>query len=157
MKKILVKEEVCMGCRLCEVYCRLEHAVSKDIVRALKEESIIPRLRVETAKPVSFSIRCRQCAEPLCVYSCLTGALKKEADGTVSVDTEKCVGCWTCILVCPFGAVKQDKEHHKMVKCDLCGGKELPACVANCPNEALVIVDVEESIPAAKPEMVKAK
>jgi Fe-S-cluster-containing hydrogenase component 2 len=24
------------------------------------------------------------------------------------------------------------------VKCDLCNGKEMPVCVSNCPNEALV-------------------
>jgi Fe-S-cluster-containing hydrogenase component 2 len=30
-----------------------------------------------------------------------------------------------------------------MVKCDLCQGEEIPACVANCPNEALIYADKE--------------
>jgi carbon-monoxide dehydrogenase iron sulfur subunit len=28
-----------------------------------------------------------------------------------------------------------------VAKCDLCPGLEVPACVANCPNEALVFVE----------------
>jgi anaerobic carbon-monoxide dehydrogenase iron sulfur subunit len=156
MKKILIREEVCMGCRLCEVFCKLEHSKSHDLIKALKEiPAPIPRLNVEVSKPVSFSLRCQHCSEPICVYSCLTGALHKEDDGTVTVDENKCTGCWTCILVCPYGAIKQDKERHKMVKCDMCGGKELPACVANCPNDALVVVDIEENVPT--PELARVK
>jgi carbon-monoxide dehydrogenase iron sulfur subunit len=47
------------------------------------------------------------------------------------------------MLVCPLGAIKQDKEHKKMIKCDFCQGEEIPACVANCPNEALFCVEYE--------------
>jgi len=32
----------------------------------------------------------------------------------------------------------------EFVECDLCMGEELPACVANCPNEALVYEDDDE-------------
>ncbi|PIP05839.1 MAG: 4Fe-4S ferredoxin, partial [Syntrophobacterales bacterium CG23_combo_of_CG06-09_8_20_14_all_48_27] len=39
---------------------------------------------------------------------------------------------------CPLGAIRQDTEQKKVLKCDLCQGEEIPVCVANCPNEALV-------------------
>jgi predicted dehydrogenase len=46
---------------------------------------------------------------------------------------------WSCIMVCPFGAISANSETHKVgSKCDLCAGKDTPACVAHCPNEALV-------------------
>jgi carbon-monoxide dehydrogenase iron sulfur subunit len=36
-------------------------------------------------------------------------------------------------------------DHKHVVKCDLCPDREIPACVDNCPNEALTLVtDVEE-------------
>ena len=60
MKKVYIKEEVCIGCHLCEVYCQLQHAHSKDIIKAFKRESPrpLPRLRVEEKGEVSFSVRC---------------------------------------------------------------------------------------------------
>ncbi len=145
MKKIYVNEQVCIGCHLCEVYCRAEHSQSKYLVKALKKESpqLLPCLCVEVKQPVSLAVQCRHCSEAPCVYACLTGALHKdENSGIVSVDTEKCVGCRTCILACPFGAISRDKNKGKIVKCDLCKGKDMPACVANCPNEAMVYVEV---------------
>ena len=46
-------------------------------------------------------------------------------------------------MVCPYGAIKMDKEGHVVAKCDLCKELEEPACVANCPNEALVFKEVK--------------
>ena len=137
-----VKEEACIGCGLCEVYCRVEHSQSKDPIKAFRRESPrpLPRVRVERNIEISFPIQCRQCAEPWCVYSCLTGAMHKElGSDKVTVDTQKCVGCWTCIVACPYGALSRDVHSKTVVKCDLCPGREIPVCVVNCPNEALLV------------------
>ena len=145
MRRVYVKEEVCIGCHLCEVYCQLQHAASKDLVKAFKRELPPPisRVRLEGNGVVSLSLHCQHCDEAPCVYACLTGALTRNpASGMVEVDDERCIGCWTCIMVCPFGVIKQDREQEKAVKCDLCQGEEIPACVANCPNEALVYANV---------------
>lgn len=140
MRRVYIKEQACIGCHLCEVYCQLQHSKSKDLVKAFKDESPrpLPRLWVEQRKPLSFSVRCQHCDEPSCVYACLTGALSRSPEsGLVIVDDERCIGCWTCILACPFGVIKHDTDRGKAVKCDLCCGESIPACVANCPNEAL--------------------
>ena len=142
VKKILIKEDVCIGCGLCRVYCQTEHSRSKDIIKAFKKEAPLPlpRIRVERNGEVCFSVQCRHCAEPWCVYSCLTGAMHKDpASGVVTVDTEKCAGCWTCIVACPCGALVKDTNNKVVAKCDLCAGQDVPVCVANCPNEALVL------------------
>ena len=59
----------------------------------------------------------------------------------VHIDKNKCVGCYTCVLVCPYGAVMPAEGGQVMQKCELCterlnGGT--PACVAACPNRAIV-------------------
>lgn len=143
MKTIYIREEVCIACHLCEVHCRLAHSQSDDLIKTFRQKSPPPsRLLIEEKRPVSFSLRCQHCDEPACAYACLTGAIQKDpVTGTVTVDEEKCIGCWTCMLACPLGAMQRDTEHSRMVKCDLCSGREMPACVVNCPNEALVLVD----------------
>jgi carbon-monoxide dehydrogenase iron sulfur subunit len=142
MRKVWVREEVCMGCGLCQVYCQTEHSRSKDIIKAFKRESPRPlsRIRVERNGAVCFSIQCRHCEEPWCVYACLTGAMRRDpSSGTITVDPEKCIGCWTCLLVCPYGALARDDSRKIVAKCDLCPDHDVPVCVANCPNEALVL------------------
>lgn len=144
MKKVYVNEDICMGCGLCQVYCSVAHSHSKDIIKAYKKESPrpLPRIRVEKQDETAFSFQCRHCDVPVCVYSCLTGAMKKDPDtGVVTVDSEKCIGCWTCIVACANGAIAKDTERKVALKCDLCPDEEIPACVANCPNEALYVCD----------------
>jgi len=146
LKKVYVREEVCIGCGLCQVYCHTEHSRSKDIIKAFKREipRLLPRIRVERRGEVCFAVQCRHCAEPWCVYSCLTGAMRKDpASGRVIVAAESCIACWTCLMACPYGALTRDTANRIVAKCDLCPGQAMPVCVANCPNEALVLSEVE--------------
>ncbi|MBQ9517789.1 MAG: 4Fe-4S dicluster domain-containing protein [Eubacterium sp.] len=142
MKKVYAKEELCLNCRLCEVYCKTAHSKSKDIVKANKYEEPAPVSRVTVCgdNMLSAAVNCRHCDNPKCVEACITGAMQKDAKtGIVSVDENKCIGCMTCLAVCPFGCIKTGKF---AVKCDLCQGEDEPACVKNCPNRALVYVDL---------------
>ncbi|MFH1381637.1 MAG: 4Fe-4S dicluster domain-containing protein [Chloroflexota bacterium] len=144
MKRIYADETVCIGCHLCEVFCQFAHSPSKDLVKAFNKEAVRPlaSVAIEEKRPVCFAVQCRHCDEPACVYACLTGALRKDSDtGVVTVDANKCVGCWTCVLACPVGAIQRDTVHGRIMKCDLCAGKEAPFCVTNCPNEALTYVE----------------
>jgi len=68
---------------------------------------------------------------------------KDSKTGEVTHNKDKCMGCWTCVMVCPYGALVMDKEGKVVAKCDLCQGIAEPACVANCPNQALVFKEVK--------------
>jgi len=147
VKRIYVREEVCMGCGLCRVYCQTEHSRSKDIYKAFKREMPPPqpRLRVERKGDVCFAVQCRHCDKPWCVYSCLTGAMRKDpVTGIVTSNSEKCIGCWTCLIACPNGALIKDRNNKIVAKCDFCPGQDTPVCVANCPNEALVLAETDD-------------
>ncbi len=144
MKRIVCQEEVCIGCHLCEVACVTEHSRSKNVIKAYKEESPRPHPRnmVEEEGPLSFNVACQHCDEPACVEACIAGAMVKDYDtGVVRHQSEKCVGCWSCVMACPRGAVKIDSTKTKVIKCDMCPGREVPACVAACPNRALKYVE----------------
>ena len=108
------------------------------MVKALKDVHINPRIRIEEEGNIHFAVSCRHCEEPLCVRGCIMGALSVE-DGVIMIDQDKCVGCCTCILMCPYGAI-MPSDTGVMQKCELClrtaGGT--PACVEGCPNRAIV-------------------
>ncbi|MFH1084482.1 MAG: 4Fe-4S dicluster domain-containing protein [Chloroflexota bacterium] len=149
MKRIVVHEEHCIGCRLCEVRCIVQHSHSKDIIKAFRAEragGLMARVLVEEDGPVSFALQCRQCVEPSCLEACVSGAMHRdEKTGAIVCDEARCVGCWMCVMVCPSGAVQQNLSGTRIAsKCDLCYGSEVPACVANCPNEALTYEDVRD-------------
>ncbi len=139
MKRVYVNEKWCLGCHLCEYNCAFANSGCDDMVKALKDVKIHPRIQIEEGQGINFAVSCRHCEEPLCVKSCITGALSVK-DGVISVNKDKCVGCYTCILVCPFGAVMPGSDGSVIQKCELCTNNSCgePACVTGCPNSALV-------------------
>ena len=138
MKRIYVNEEWCLACHLCEYYCAFANSDEPDIVKALKNRQINPRIRIEEGDGISFAVSCRHCEEPYCVKGCISGALSIE-DGVIHIDSSKCVGCYTCILSCPYGAV-MPSDTGAIQKCELCAKNEFgqPMCVQGCPNKAIV-------------------
>ena len=137
MKRVYVNEKLCLGCHLCEYNCAFANS-GKDDMAKLKGIKINPRIQVEEHEDVCFAVNCRHCEEPLCVKSCISGALSVH-DGVIEIDQNKCVGCYTCIMACPYGAVVPSDEG-VIQKCELCIKNSCgePACVKGCPNHAIV-------------------
>lgn len=150
MKRVYAREEVCAGCKLCEVYCATAHSkYPNSVLKAfLKQETRpVARILVEENQPITFALQCRHCEDAYCTKACITGAMHKDPEtGIVINDESRCVGCWTCILVCPYGAIKRDESGRKVAsKCDLCSNLgSIPVCVQKCPNDALVFVETPE-------------
>ena len=138
MKRVYVNEEWCLACHLCEYNCAFANSGEENMAYALKGKKIFPRIHVEGDDKISFAVSCRHCTDPICVKSCISGALS-QTDSVIRVDHEKCVGCLTCILVCPYGALAPG-EDGIMQKCELCltNSCGAPACVTGCPNHAIV-------------------
>jgi carbon-monoxide dehydrogenase iron sulfur subunit len=146
-RRIVAHEEHCIGCRLCEIHCVVQRSKSRKIIKAFRTEraGIVPGVKVEESGSVSFALQCRHCDDAPCIEACMTGAMRRDArTGAVLCDADRCVGCWMCIMVCPMGAVLRGADRRVVSKCDLCIGEDVPACVANCPNEAIVLEELDE-------------
>ena len=144
MKRIYVNEDRCLGCRLCEWECAFANSGLDEMFK-LKGKfgtEYSPRIRVEgeDKTEVHFAVNCRHCTGAICVKSCIAGALPKTDDGMVKIDRDKCVGGFTCVLVCPFGAIMPAPDGKAAQKCMLCTDNQAgePNCVAHCPNGAIV-------------------
>ena len=139
MRAILIfNRERCLACRACELACSVAHSSSERLETAIAEE-LPPKRRVTMAagKDGIDALRCEQCAEPLCAFSCKSGALHRDPiSGWIALEESRCVGCFMCMMVCPHG-IRPDPATDRVVRCDVCLGREIPACVAACPTGAL--------------------
>jgi len=152
LKQILVDINKCLACKSCEIACAVTHSGSKDLYGAvLQERKPKQRVYVEAGDGLSFPLQCRQCEEPRCVQACMSGAMFRDTEsGLVQNNSDKCVGCWMCVMVCPFGAIIQDTEEKKAIKCDRCMELEVPACVQACPTKAIKFTQIDDYSRAAR-------
>jgi Fe-S-cluster-containing dehydrogenase component len=127
-----------MGCEECVVACAKAHGWES-------------RAYVEVVGGYfPFPMRCNHCATAPCKAVCPAEAINRTATGMVVVDADKCIGCGTCVVVCPFGVPRISQRVHKVVKCDGCeelvAAGEVPVCVAACPKGALEFGDYAEPL-----------
>jgi NAD(P)H-nitrite reductase large subunit/ferredoxin len=121
------------------------HSKSGRLEQAVTDLPPSPRrLTMAAAGQAIEARRCVQCLEPLCAFTCKSGALRRDPDGgRIILDESRCVGCFMCLAVCPFG-VRPDPATDRVVRCDVCRELEVPACVAVCPTGALGTEEVPE-------------
>ncbi|QBH96384.1 oxidoreductase FeS-binding subunit [Limnobaculum zhutongyuii] len=147
---VIADAKACIGCRVCEVACVMTHNQGK---HPEVPELYFPRINVIKTASIKTAVTCRHCEDAPCVQVCPSAALT-HGDNCIQLDKAKCIGCKTCVLACPFGAIGMVEESVTFAdggpnritahKCDLCADDaESPACVANCPTKALKVFSQE--------------
>jgi Fe-S-cluster-containing hydrogenase component 2 len=92
----------------------------------------------------NFALSCRGCDDARCVKACPEKAIvQSETDHLLIIDEKKCKGCDWCVQACPRGGITIHSDTGKAIACNLCDGE--PKCVEICPEEALEIVNSDES------------
>ena len=131
--------ERCVQCHACEIACKSLHNVEL----GLRWRRVVGVFHGHYPNVTTrgISLGCMHCGDPACEAACPKKAIKNQVkDGIVLVDSNKCVGCRSCFLACPFG-VPQFGHDGKMQKCNLCADRiaqgDEPACVETCPADAL--------------------
>ena len=124
MSKILmISPKKCNNCKTCEAVC------SNDAVNVITFE--------EAA--ISVPIMCMQCEDAACMKVCVNGAISKDENGAVIVDSKRCIGCKMCISACSLGNIHYNYRLKKIMKCNLCGAD--PLCAKYCPTRAIEYMD----------------
>jgi len=145
MKQIFVNADKCTACKSCEIACAVQHSKGKTLFSAIMEEPApLKRIFVETDGETKMPVICRHCEDAPCLNACISGCLYRDEKGFVRRKKERCIGCYTCIMVCPFGVITMDKTKHIAVKCDRCHKLEIPACVNACPTGSLMLKELDD-------------
>ena len=165
---LVIDLNTCVGCHACVTSCKEWNTSGyagpmHDTDPYSKDPDGVFFNRVQTyemgtfpnVETIHFPKSCLHCEEPPCVPVCPTGAsYKRESDGIVLVDYDKCIGCKYCSWSCPYGAREFDEKQGVMKKCTLCVDRiydetlaeerRKPACVLACPPGARLFGDVHD-------------
>ncbi len=116
MKRIKIDRSRCIGCLTCVTACVVSHQTESGDARN--------RVTIDSGtKPAP--IFCRHCERPECVYTCMTGAMKKNQEtGYVEYHKEQCASCNMCV--------------HRSED-----GQANPMCVEKCPMGAITLEEVQ--------------
>ena len=137
----------CTGCKTCQIAC-------KDVNDLKVGENFRKVYSFEGGTfPNTWgyflSLGCNHCENPKCAENCPTGAIyKRDKDGLVVQDREKCIGCKMCLWSCPYGRPQFIEEEKKAGKCDGCANLVdqglNPVCVDSCPMRAIEFGEIDE-------------
>ncbi len=146
---IVLDTKKCIDCKACTVACKAENDVplGRDNHRNwVTEEPLrgkFPNLGQSFAPG-----QCMQCGNTPCDRVCPTKATGIDANGIVTVDSRKCIGCKYCMTACPYNARYYNAQIEAVDKCTFCAHRvyagRLPACVETCPTKVRVFGDLND-------------
>ncbi|KUG04194.1 nitrite reductase putative electron transfer 4fe-s subunit [hydrocarbon metagenome] len=140
--KVISIPEYCLGCGLCEIYCAAQHdGYDGNVLKAYKRGQPAPRSGLIKFSHISWLNTCMNCNDAPCLNACISGAVRRDENGIIYIDENRCVQCYTCVMVCPYGHAQPSGKSGRIIKCDLCRDSSgSPACVSHCPNGALKLL-----------------
>ncbi|XTZ38243.1 4Fe-4S dicluster domain-containing protein [Salmonella enterica] len=139
---IIADPAKCIGCRTCEVACVVSHEENQDC-SIVTPSRFTARIRVVKTGAFSTAVTCHHCEDAPCARACPMGAIVRNDIGVI-VEQSRCIGCKSCMIACPFGAMQVTLigERAQALKCDLCHHRKSgPACIEACPTSALSCLD----------------
>jgi Fe-S-cluster-containing dehydrogenase component len=165
---VLNDTTVCIGCRSCEEACAEANGLPVPDIDSEGWDDVFEEYRNPSVTQFSVVNRfgddeeifvkkqCMHCNQPACAAACLTKAMLKTEEGPVIWREDKCMGCRFCMLSCPFNipTFEYDSPIPRIMKCHLCFERlkegEEPACVENCPEEAIIFGTRRELLDEAR-------
>ena len=143
----------CIGCHTCSVACKDWHNIDASSIN-WRRVILIEKGKFPNPFVAYLSIACNHCEEPPCILACPEKVItKRESDGIVVVEQDKCVGnseCNSrCLNACPWKVPQfGPEENAKMQKCDFCLERfekgQQPICIEACPMYALDIGSLKQ-------------
>ncbi|MBF0455841.1 MAG: 4Fe-4S dicluster domain-containing protein [Magnetococcales bacterium] len=144
----------CIGCMSCAVACKTEFGVPLGSWRTWVKVS--DKGRFPNTRRVFMPRLCNHCDYPVCVRNCPTQATYKHKEGFVLQRYNRCIGCRTCMVACPYNArhllpakrTDNNLPHMVVDKCTFCVHRVkkgiVPSCVQACVGGARIFGDLND-------------
>lgn len=131
----LIDTTKCKYCKQCITAC--EEKQQNGLPGTYYTDVKLTYPRGEDGGALAVPLHCMHCIDPPCVPVCQGAALVKTSLGPVTLDENKCIGCLSCLSVCPFeNCLHYQSLPVRIFKCDMCYDRiaegEPPACVEAC-------------------------
>jgi Fe-S-cluster-containing dehydrogenase component len=143
---LVIDLDRCWGCKACEVACKQELGLGVG-PRPMKVVEVGPRSLDGALHRDFIPTLCQHCDQAACQAVCPVESIYREADGSIQIDRNSCIGCGACVTACPFGVMEMDGEGGSPVKCTLCHQRRedgaLPSCAQHCIGRAMTLVAEE--------------
>lgn len=147
---MVIREHLCIDCGRCTVAC----VKTNDVPHYGWRTTILEKQRDFGSGKIGsvfMPILCNHCNRPPCVRVCPTTATYKDAKtGIVVMNSDRCIGCKTCMTACPYNARYFKEETRAVDKCNFCWDTRLSkgetdtACVEVCPTFTRVFGDLTD-------------
>lgn len=165
--------KTCIGCHTCSVACKQANNLPNNIwwnrVLTIGSEEMDTAAGIYPNNQMQFlPVNCQHCENPSCVKACpVSATYKREEDGIVIQDYDKCIGCRMCMVACPYNARSFNwskpeyyvehavgdidapvHQYNVVEKCTFCVNRiargEVPACMELCPGRARYWGDLDD-------------
>ena len=103
----------CVGCAACDIACKTENNLDGDVHWSnhfTETKGTFPNVRYEYVPTL-----CNHCEDAPCVKVCPTKAMHQNGNGIVLHNADKCIGCRSCQLACPYNVIhfNEEMQHEK--------------------------------------------
>lgn len=93
----------CVGCKACVAACKAENKTPPGVSYTIVLDHALGTGPDD--RPIFTTKPCFHCESPPCTDACpVSATFKREQDGIVVVDYDRCIGCRYCMTACPYGA-----------------------------------------------------
>lgn len=96
----------------------------------------------------TFRFVCRRCEDAPCIAACPAEALEKDDEGLINRNTNLCVSCKSCVVICPFGTMMTDFfRHHRNrdILYDLNDQEDVAMFIKAFPEGIVSYTELEEN------------
>ncbi len=140
-EQLRIDPQKCTACHRCTIACSMKH-----------HNTVNPQLsRIKIlqfkGQGLNIPVVCMACEDAPCIKVCPMNARTRLSNGTITTNTEVCIGCRACVYICPVGGPTANPYTGQTMTCDMCEDDTAgPWCVTACQNEGALTLCENDSL-----------
>lgn len=121
-KAMIINMHNCVGCGACGIACKAENNTqnsNSETTFNWADFHVTTKGSFPDVKYTNYPVLCNHCSDAPCVDACPLEdkAIFKTVDGLTMTNEERCIGCQSCVVACPYSSrnVKEDRVQYSIL------------------------------------------